>query len=188
VGFDALLAAKRARRLGPLRILGRELTGVVSWNVNDTCNYRCSYCTQRDKASRDYRLTDVDTYVRAFDALPGDWELKLSGGEPFQQPGLAELAARLVARGHVISIQTNFSAPEAKLRAFLDATRGSLHVFSASLHLEYDTPERFLERREVLRPYLVPMLKSLPSPRRPLHAPCASPQPLEVALLLRRVA
>jgi len=36
--------------------------------------------------------------------------------------------------------------------------------------------------------YLVPILKSLPSPRRPLHAPCASPQPLEVALLLRRVA
>lgn len=154
MGFDALLAARRARPFEPLRVLGRALTGVVSWNVNDTCNYRCSYCTQRDKASRDYRLTDVDAYVAAFDALPGDWELKLSGGEPFQQPGLDELAGRLVARGHVVSIQTNFSAPEARLRAFLEATKGSLHVFSASLHLEYDTPERFLERLEIVRPYL----------------------------------
>ena len=26
--------------------------GVVSWNMNTTCNYRCTYCTQRFVDSR----------------------------------------------------------------------------------------------------------------------------------------
>lgn len=137
----------------PPEILGRAIYGIASWNLNDTCNYRCGYCTQRNMISRDGRLDDVDRWVDAFCALPGSWEVKLSGGEPFQQPGLDRLAAGLVARGHVISVQTNFSAPEKKLLSFLEATRGALHVFSASLHLDYATAAQFIERAAVLEPY-----------------------------------
>ena len=32
------------RILAPVPDPGR---GVVSWNMNTSCNYRCSYCTQR---------------------------------------------------------------------------------------------------------------------------------------------
>jgi MoaA/NifB/PqqE/SkfB family radical SAM enzyme len=140
--------------MAPLSILGRDLYGVVSWNINDTCNYRCSYCTQRFMPQRTYRLEEIERYLRAFASLPGAWEVKLSGGEPFQQPGLPEIAAGLVAQGHVISVQTNFSAGEQKLRAFLDATRGALHIFAASLHLEYATPADFIARHALVAPYL----------------------------------
>ncbi len=155
MGLDAVMAAHR-RPLPPLRILGRDITGVVSWNINDTCNYRCTYCTQRFMPARTYRLEEIQAYLAAFGKLPGDWEIKISGGEPFQQPGLVDIVTGLVKRGHLVSIQTNFSASEAKLKAFLTATRGALHVFAASLHLEYDTPESFLPKARLVQEHLGP--------------------------------
>jgi MoaA/NifB/PqqE/SkfB family radical SAM enzyme len=154
MGFDALMAEKR-RPLPPLKILGRDITGVVSWNINDTCNYRCTYCTQRFMPQRTYRLKDIQSYLAAFGALPGDWEIKMSGGEPFQQPGFDEIVAGLVARGHLVSVQTNFSASEAKLTRFLETSKGALHVFAASLHLEYDAPESFIDKARLVKSHLV---------------------------------
>ncbi|MEO1273165.1 MAG: radical SAM protein, partial [Myxococcota bacterium] len=130
MGFDAWIGARR-RPMKPLTLLGRPVQGVVSWNINDTCNYRCSYCTQRFMPNRTYRLEEIRSYLDAFARLPGDWEIKISGGEPFQQPGLDAIAAGLVERGHLVSIQTNFSASPAKLTRFLEATQGALHVFAA---------------------------------------------------------
>lgn len=152
MGIDAWLQSKNAA-LPTWEVLGRRIMGVVSWNMNDTCNYRCTYCTQRHMPDRSGKLQDVAQTLSAFESLPGHWEFKLSGGEPFQQPGLDEIVAGLVAKGHLISIQTNFSATPARLREFLEASRGALHVFSASLHLDYATPQEFLERYQRLEPY-----------------------------------
>lgn len=153
--LERFVARAAARPPEPL-VLGRRVSGVVSWNINDTCNYRCSYCTQRFMPDRSGHLTrdEIERHVRAFRDLPGCWEIKLSGGEPFRQPGLIEIVSALVEAGHVISIQTNFSASERRLTAFLEATRGALNVFAASLHLEYATPTDFIQRYEHVRPYV----------------------------------
>src|ERR1043165_2790043 len=77
--------------------------GVVSWNMNTTCNYRCSYCTQRF-------IDDRGRWARAVPAFPGafgarastsgvPWEGKLSGGEPFQHPGFIDVVRGLRERG-----------------------------------------------------------------------------------------
>ena len=152
MGIDAWLD-ERNQPLAPWTVLGREVSGVVSWNMNDVCNYRCSYCTQRHMGDRTGRLQDVERTLETFRELPGSWEFKLSGGEPFRQPGLVDIVAGLVAMGHSISIQTNFSAAENELRAFLEASRGALNVFSASLHLEYVTPESFVEKYAIIKEY-----------------------------------
>ena len=62
------------------------LEGVISWNMNTTCNYRCTYCTQRFVDDRKQSARDLPAFVAAFAGLPGDWEIKLSGGEPFRHP------------------------------------------------------------------------------------------------------
>ncbi len=111
--------------------------GVVSWNVNTACNYRCSYCTQRFMDDRGRWSRDTPRFVASFARLPGRWEVKLSGGEPFVHPTLDEITRGLAGIGHRISIVTNFSASEKKLRAFVEAARGRVGVFSCSLHLEY---------------------------------------------------
>lgn len=66
--------------------------------MNTSCNYRCGYCTQRFLDDRGHWASDLPRFLAAFARLPGAWEIKLSGGEPFVHPeflsavrGLAEL-------------------------------------------------------------------------------------------------
>ncbi len=115
----------------------RPEEGVVSWNINTACNYSCSYCTQRFKEDRGRWSRDTPRFLAAFARLPGRWEVKISGGEPFVHPTLEEIVAGLARLGHRISIVTNFSATREKLIAFVEAAAGRVGVFSASLHLEY---------------------------------------------------
>ena len=96
----------------------RPLEGVISWNVNTACNYRCTYCTQRFKEDRGRWARDTPRFLEAFGRhLEGRWEIKLSGGEPFVHPTLLELVRGIVSLGHRLSVVTNFSASEGKLWA-----------------------------------------------------------------------
>lgn len=115
----------------------RPAEGVVTWNINTTCNYRCSYCTQRFLDDRKRWLRDGAAFLRGFAKLEGRWEIKISGGEPFLHPNLCEIVAGLREINHTVSVVTNFSADEQRLSAFLEAAGTALRVFSASLHLEY---------------------------------------------------
>lgn len=115
----------------------RPAEGVISWNINTACNYRCSYCTQRFKEDRGRWSQDTPRFLAAFGRLPGRWEVKISGGEPFVHPTLTDIVAGLADLGHRVSIVTNFSATRPKLEAFVRAARGRVGVFSCSLHQEY---------------------------------------------------
>lgn len=122
------------------------LEGVVSWNINTACNYRCSYCTQRFLESRAQWADDVPRFVAAFAKLPGDWEIKISGGEPFVHPRFLELAAGLVRAGRRVAVVTNLSARWELIEGYLEATAARPGVFSASMHLEYVEPEAFMDK------------------------------------------
>ncbi len=115
----------------------RPAEGVVSWNVGTACNYRCPYCTQRDKRDRTRLAEETERFLAAFARLPGRWEVKLSGGEPFLHPELESLAGGLAAFGHRVSVVTNLSASRERLASFVEAARGRVGVFSASLHLPF---------------------------------------------------
>ncbi len=115
----------------------RPREGVVTWNINTTCNYRCSYCTQRFLDDRKRWLRDGPAFLKSFARLDGPWEVKLSGGEPFLHPELLKLVEGLRGIGHLVSVVTNFSATRERLSEFLDAAGTALRIFSASLHLEY---------------------------------------------------
>lgn len=112
-------------------------TGVVTWNINTTCNYRCSYCTQRFLDDRHRWLKNAPAFIASFAKLPGRWEVKISGGEPFVHPGLVDIVAGLRDADHLVSVVTNFSASTDKLAEFVEAAGPNLRVFAASLHLEY---------------------------------------------------
>ncbi len=140
--------------------------GVVSWNINTACNYRCSYCTQRFMDDRGRWSRDTPRFLRSFAKLPGRWEVKISGGEPFVHPTLDEITAGLAELGHRISIVTNFSASEQKLLGFVTAARGRVGVFSCSLHLEYVSDiAAFVDKARWLRDALIAARDpSLPAP------------------------
>lgn len=122
------------------------LEGVASWNMNTTCNYRCSYCTQRFVDDRGQWAKDLPRFIDAFAKLPGDWEIKLSGGEPFRHPDFIPTVRALAEARRRVSVVTNFAAPLDELDAFVDATRARPGLISASLHLEYAGPDAFLAK------------------------------------------
>lgn len=116
-----------------------DLTPTVEWQVAGHCNYDCSYCIQ----SRKTRVgqpeeDDLRNIVAAFSRLPGTWEIKISGGEPFAARLFLDLAIPLLASEtpHRISVLTNFSAPLKSLERFALLTGDRLRITSASLHLE----------------------------------------------------
>ncbi|MCB9781229.1 MAG: radical SAM protein [Alphaproteobacteria bacterium] len=127
------------------------LEGVVSWNMNTTCNYRCSYCTQRFVDDRKQWARDLPRFVAALAALPGDWEVKLSGGEPFRHPDFLGAVEGLVAGGLRVSVVTNLSASDEALAAFAAITAPRPGVLSASLHLEYAEPRAFRDKLAAFR-------------------------------------
>lgn len=144
----------------------RPEEGAVSWNINTACNYRCSYCTQRFKDDRGRWSRDTPRFLEAFARLPGRWEIKISGGEPFVHPTLLDIVRGLARIGHRVSIVTNFSASRDKLEAFVEAAGGRAGVLSCSLHLEYvDDVGAFLSRARWLSSRLAGRADpSLPAP------------------------
>lgn len=122
------------------------LEGVVSWNMNTTCNYRCSYCTQRFVDDRGQWARDLPRFIDAFTSLPGDWEIKLSGGEPFRHPGFIDAVSALAAGKMRVSVVTNLASSRAELAAFAEATHRRPGLISASLHLEYVEAADFLAK------------------------------------------
>ncbi len=122
------------------------LEGVASWNMNTTCNYRCTYCTQRFVDDRGQWARDLPAFIAAFAALVGDWEIKLSGGEPFRHPDFIEAVRKLADARRRVSVVTNFASSLDELLAFCEATRSRPGLISASLHLQYAEPDDFLAK------------------------------------------
>ena len=91
-----------------------DMEPTVEWQVNGNCNYDCSYCIQSKKSRVGFPDDDtVRAIVGQFATLPGQWEVKMSGGEPFAFKGfINHVIPELVSKTpHRISTLTNFSAP-----------------------------------------------------------------------------
>ncbi len=150
----------RAFAQKPLFALGHEIQGIVSWNIGDRCNLRCRYCTQGMLRDRTGTLENIEEALHSLQVLPGSWLFKLSGGEPFVQPCLFDLCRELIQRGHLIAVQTNFTAPLERFQAFakLCTLQGQnrLEGLSLSLHRETFEVRDFLKKIEELRPNLDP--------------------------------
>ncbi|NND98579.1 MAG: radical SAM protein, partial [Pirellulaceae bacterium] len=96
-------------RAGNLHSPNADLQPTVEWRVNGFCNYDCSYCIQ-SKASRVGVPDDetIDNIIGEFARLPGQWEIKMSGGEPFAFKGFVGLVIpELIRRtDHLVSVLT----------------------------------------------------------------------------------
>jgi len=163
-----------APRSVPSAATPRPEEGVVSWNINTACNYRCSYCTQRFKDDRGRWLRDTPRFLAAFARLDGAWEVKLSGGEPFVHPTLEELVGGLAAQGKRIGIVTNLSSNEAKLERFVAAADGRLSMISASLHLEYVDDVASFVRKAAWLATQIAAARRCELPRPSLHVTCVA--------------
>ena len=121
----------------------------VEWQVGGHCNYDCSYCIQ-SRASRVGQADEatVASILGGLASLPGRWDIKMSGGEPFASKRfMTDIIPGLVAHTpHRISVLTNFSAPRTLLERFATLTGDRLGIVSASLHLESVDAAEFVDK------------------------------------------
>ncbi len=131
------------------------MSAVVEWQITGACNYRCSYCIQGTTPKHGYQPTAVElnAAMDVLTALPGSWEIKISGGEPFQSKHFLDLVLPRLMResSHTVSILTNLSASEEELTRFVEITEGRLRVLSVSFHPEFVTLDDFLDRAIFLK-------------------------------------
>ncbi len=126
-----------------------DLQPTVEWQVCGRCNYDCTYCIQSRKTRVGAPEEDIiQGVIQSFASLPGVWEIKMSGGEPFAFHGLMKsiIPGLVQQTPHLISMLTNFSAPEKILRSFCEQTGDRLRITSASLHLEHVEVDTFLNK------------------------------------------
>ncbi len=131
----------------------------VEWQVCGVCNYDCTYCIQSPKTRVGHPSPDeVSRFLDFFEALPGAWEVKMTGGEPFAfRDFLERIVPGLVERTkHVVSVLTNLSAPLAQLERFAELTRGRLGIVSASVHLEHVEIDAFVKKARAFRDTIDP--------------------------------
>jgi MoaA/NifB/PqqE/SkfB family radical SAM enzyme len=135
-----------------------DMAPTVEWQVGGHCNYDCSYCIQSKRSRVGQPDEDrVDKILAGLAALPRPegvtWEVKMSGGEPFAaRLFLERIVPGLVAQTpHLVSVLTNFSAPEKSLERFARLCGQRLRITSASLHLESIAPTPFLAKARFYR-------------------------------------
>ncbi|MET0401091.1 MAG: radical SAM/SPASM domain-containing protein [Cystobacter sp.] len=127
----------------------------VSWNIVGGCNYRCTYCVQKHLPGIGGPTDEqLEAALTTLTALPGSWEFKISGGEPFLLKRLPEVARRLGAVGHKVSLLTNLSAPVRVLATFIEAAGEQLRTFSCSLHREEVEEAEFFEKAQEVKQLL----------------------------------
>src|SRR3989339_879579 len=90
----------------------------VYWVISDACNYRCEYCFTLSK--KHSAINPLFVAEALCSKLNGEWEIILSGGEPFVQKKLFIIVDKLRNAGNFISIYTNFSAKPEIITAFLE--------------------------------------------------------------------
>jgi organic radical activating enzyme len=137
-------------------------TPTIEWQVAGACTYDCSYCIQskRYRQGRPEKHA-LENLIAVFSNLPGQWEIKCSGGEAFAHPLFMQLVVPELMRrtAHRISVLTNFSSSREELARFVELTHGRLSVFSASLHLEFADLDAFADKAQWLCSILEPSVR-----------------------------
>lgn len=110
----------------------------LEWEITTQCNYHCDYCCAKTRMLVTNRHGSDETIAAMFkllDELPGEWSVKLIGGEPLIHPRFFEIVQHTIDAGHTLVITTNFSLPLKRIRQLAETAGDKLTVLTASLHL-----------------------------------------------------
>jgi MoaA/NifB/PqqE/SkfB family radical SAM enzyme len=79
---------------------------IILWNINNNCNMKCHYCNVPYSATDTTSALCIDEMGSAFNELPYEILLLISGGEPFIFKNFIELLKQ-ITRKHYVNINTN---------------------------------------------------------------------------------
>lgn len=129
----------------------------LTWQVNNFCNFRCSYCnpgnwsgTSRNNGNlKDYKNNVLDIFKHYQDNNYKSFKIFYSGGEPTYWENLIPLTEYLkdyLGESLTVAVNTNLSRP-------LKYWQDNYKLFDdivASFHIEFCKKERYIENAKFL--------------------------------------
>lgn len=116
---------------------------LISWNITNKCNYRCSYCpSQLHNGSLGWPNFEIaKDFVEKFNPLGKKLCYRITGGEPTYWKHFIDLAKIIKERGHTFSFLSNGSQTVEYYKSIAGYTDGII----ISYHPEYSSIEHFSE-------------------------------------------
>lgn len=106
---------------------------MITWGINNVCNFNCQYCPQQHDISKSSFLIDTEILSESLKFLDGEWLIYLTGGEPFLEKNIIEIC-KVITKRHFLSINTNLST--SNLFNFADKTDPARTLsISSSVHI-----------------------------------------------------
>lgn len=81
---------------------------MVSWFINNLCNFSCEYCGHYTTEHPSVGKYSVEHIVKSFRVFGNSGHIIITGGEPFLFPGFVDLCKELT-KENFISVNTNLS-------------------------------------------------------------------------------
>lgn len=122
----------------------KEKWFLVTWDLSNKCNYRCSYCPAmfHDGSSGWPQFDDVNSFVRELDnRLDKKICFRISGGEPTFWKHFQDFARTVKETGNYFSFLTNASRPISYFSKISEWTDGVI----LSYHPEYSSVNHFID-------------------------------------------
>jgi len=128
---------------------------IVSWKINDLCNFNCTYCQPKEKyrGGKHFTFDNIDEIVKIFDKTNLTWLVYLTGGEPFLQKDFIEFCKKITKK-HYIALDTNLSTKnvyefiEQINPERVDFINCSLHIYERE---KQDSKENFINKYKSMK-------------------------------------
>lgn len=120
------------------------------WDLTSRCNYRCGYCTYKNRNEPFYDYSHKLKIMYFYEYLYRyyDLDLILFGGEPTLDPDFFRIAERLGHSMYPLQIFTNLSQPIEWFKKLYKIRR---HIrFIASYHFKMTNSKEFIEKVKFL--------------------------------------
>lgn len=114
---------------------------LISWNITNKCNYRCSYCPKQlhDGSSGWPDFQKVKYFVENFNPPGKELCYRITGGEPTYWKHFVDFAELVKSKKHIFSFLTNGSQPVEYYKNISKFTDGMI----ISHHPQYSNIDHF---------------------------------------------
>lgn len=109
----------------------------VDFLITQKCNYRCEYCSQSKKYSKNLNHASdevIEAFLRFLKTLDSSFEITISGGEPLCHPRFYEVLEEIKRQNLKLSVISNFSFPFENYKKIVDIMGENLVEMFVSYH------------------------------------------------------